>query len=157
MPNEETQWDLVNYYHSEIVSHGSPVQCMRQLQKSFVFDGMYKMCEKAYKHCSQCQRNVPRTARPYLNMQRFDKPREHGVSYSMDLLVGLPPTGPMSRPYDAILVVVDRFSKTQRLCTAPRASAISPGLRKPPQPPEAIFTRESQLPAAKTLEREHDS
>ena len=29
----------------------------------------------------------------------------------MDLLVGLPPTGPMSRPYDAILVVVDRFSK----------------------------------------------
>ena len=53
VPNEETQWDLVNYYHSQIVSHGSPVQCMRQLQKSFVFDGMYKMCEKAYKHCSQ--------------------------------------------------------------------------------------------------------
>ena len=44
-------------------------------------------------------------------MQLIGRPREHGVAYSADFITSLPDTGMMSNPYNAVLVVVDRFSK----------------------------------------------
>jgi hypothetical protein len=62
--NNESQWDLINYYHTHVVGHGSGTRCCYELTRKFMWDKMQEMCQQVYDHCPACQRNTPRTARP---------------------------------------------------------------------------------------------
>ena len=57
--------------------------------------------------CPQCQISKPRNIKPYGQIMPLQPPEDIWQDISMDLIVQLP----LSRTYDAIFVVVDRFSK----------------------------------------------
>ena len=66
------------------------------------------------KSCEVCQRmKVPRH-KPYGLLAPLPKPEKPWQDISLDFIVGLPPSVRMGVVYDAILVVVDRFSKMVR-------------------------------------------
>jgi hypothetical protein len=71
---------------------------------------MQEMCQQVYDHCPACQRNTPRTARPYLEMQRLEQPVEPRTIYAMDFITDLCDCGPSCTPYNMVLVLVDCFS-----------------------------------------------
>ena len=69
---------------------------------------------KYIKTCDICQRmKVPRH-KPYGLLSPLPVPEEPWQDISLDYIVGLPPSARDGRAYDAILVIVDRYSKMVR-------------------------------------------
>ena len=77
--------------------------------------------------CDICQRmKVPRH-KPYGLLQPLPKPERPWQDISLDFIVGLPPSRNRGVAYDAVLVVVDRFSKMVRYLPT-TVTIDSPGL-----------------------------
>ncbi|MBW0565576.1 hypothetical protein O181_105291 [Austropuccinia psidii MF-1] len=63
------------------------------------------------KTCDRCQKANKSTGKRLGNMIKIQEPRRPWEIIHMDWVTGLPPGG--ERSYEASLVIVDRFSKTQ--------------------------------------------
>ena len=73
----------------------------------------YKKDTKEYcESCDRCQKANKATGKRYGLLQEIEEPKERWSVINMDFVTGLPPGGPNN--YNAILVVVDRFSKRAR-------------------------------------------
>ena len=110
VPQERMQHRLIEYVHDTLLGHASAATTLKRLRQQFWWEGMTKMVNLHVLHCKQCNRHRPRTARPYMNLQRLHAPKEMGTHYAMDLMTDLPPAGPYSNPYDMVLVLCDKFS-----------------------------------------------
>ena len=110
VPVEEIQHAIIEYVHDTLMGHAGAAATVDRIRQQFWWTGMAKMVRKHVQHCKQCNRHQPRTARPYMNMQRLPTPKEMGTHYAMDLCTDLPPAGPISNPYDMVLVICDKFS-----------------------------------------------
>jgi hypothetical protein len=62
--------------------------------------------------CDRCQKANKATGKRYGLLQEIEEPKERWSVINMDFVTGLPPGGPNN--FNAILVVVDRFSKRAR-------------------------------------------
>ncbi|MBW0594139.1 hypothetical protein O181_133854 [Austropuccinia psidii MF-1] len=62
------------------------------------------------KTCDRCQKENKSTGKRLGNMIKIQEPSRHWKIVHMDWVTGLPPGG--DRPYNAFLVIVDRFTKT---------------------------------------------
>ena len=81
------------------------------------------------KTCDICQRmKVPRH-KPYGLLSPLSVPKEPWQDISLDYIVGLPPSARDGRAYDAILVVVDRYSKMVRFLPC-RSTTDAPDLAR---------------------------
>ena len=73
----------------------------------------YKKDTKEYcESFDRCQKADKATGKRYGLLQEIEEPKERWSVINMDFVTGLPPGGPNN--YNAILVVVDRFSKRAR-------------------------------------------
>jgi hypothetical protein len=82
-----------------------------RITETYYRPGLSSIVESYVKHCPQCIVNKTSRTKPFGNLLSIDPPYDRipkaFESINMDLIVGLPKSG----GYDAILTVVDRYTK----------------------------------------------
>jgi hypothetical protein len=111
---KELQEAIIRQHHDDLVHrHPRVAQTIEQIQRNYQFLGMKDKVASYIKKCADCQRNKHSTHALYGEMQPIELPSEPWSDISMDFVTGLPlskdPATGLS--YDAILVIVDRFTK----------------------------------------------
>ena len=111
---EDQQEEIIRQHHDDPV-HGHPgiARTMELIRRNYEFSRMKGKVTDFIAKCEQCQKNKHSTHAPYGEMQAQELPDKPWTDISMDFVTGLPtsrdPT--TNAAYDAILVVVDRFTK----------------------------------------------
>ena len=99
--------------------HFGEARTTEVIQRCFWWPGLRKEANEYVRTCDVCQRmKVPRQRAAGL-LAPLELPKEPWTDIAMDFIVGLPPSKHRRQVYDAVLVVVDRYSKMARLvpCT----------------------------------------
>ena len=105
---KEQQELIMQYFHSSPTGgHTGSQKTYSRIKKEFFWHGMKKDIQRIIKECEVCQRNKTDNLKPAGLLQPLQLPSQVWVDISMDFIEGLP----MSKGYNVILVVVDRFSK----------------------------------------------
>ena len=84
------------------------------LQRYYAWAGMRADVARYIRSCDVCQRNKIPRHKPYGQLAPLPRPERAWTDIALDFVVGLPESKRRGRKYDAILVVVDRFSKMAR-------------------------------------------
>lgn len=111
---EDQQEKIIRQHHDDPV-HGHPgiTRTMELIKRNYEFSKMKEKVTTFIAKCEHCQKNKHSTHAPYGEMQAQELPDTPWTDISMDFVTGLPtskdPTTNVA--YDAILVVVDRFTK----------------------------------------------
>ena len=85
------------------------------LSRFYIWPGMAADVNKYIRTCDVCQRMKTPRHKPYGLLAPLPQPQGPWQDIAMDFVVGLPPSRcAAGKPYDAILVVVDRYSKMCR-------------------------------------------
>jgi len=111
---EELHEAIIRQHHDDPV-HGHPgiQRTMELIRRNYEFKGMKEKTTQFIKKCADCQKNKHSTHAPYGEMQPIALPNEPWTDITMDFVTGLPlskdPTTHIA--YNAILVIVDRFTK----------------------------------------------
>jgi hypothetical protein len=82
--------------------------------RQFFWPGMREEVDTYVDTCAVCQRNKVKRHRPYGVLNSLPVPSKPWEEISMDFITDLPPCNLKGCTYDAILVVVDRFTKLVR-------------------------------------------
>jgi hypothetical protein len=90
-----------------LAGHGGAKRTTTFLKKSYYWPNLKDSAEEYVKTCLTCQQNRTLNKKQASLLQPLPIPEGSWESVSMDFMVSLPP----SRGFDAIMVVVDRFSK----------------------------------------------
>ncbi len=98
---------LKECHDGPLAGHGGATRTTTFLKKSYYWPNLKDDIEEYVKTCLKCQQNRTLNKKQASLLQPL--PIREGLweSVSMDFMVNLPP----SRGFDAIMVVVDRFSK----------------------------------------------
>lgn len=111
---EELQEAIIRDHHDDPI-HGHPgaSRTMEMIQRNYSFKNMKDKISAYIRKCADCQKNKHSTHAQYGEMQALELPDEPWTDISMDFITGLPDSeDPVTKvSYDAILVVVDRFTK----------------------------------------------
>ena len=111
---EELQEAIIAQHYDDPV-HGHPgiARTMELIKRNYEFLGMKDKIASFIAKCADCQKNKHSTHALYGEMQAMELPDALWSDISMDFVTGLlvlrDPVTKVS--YDAILVVVDRFTK----------------------------------------------
>ena len=108
VPRRTSQRYLCYYYHMRNNSHSAPSAMSAAIKKHYWWPTIAADCKALYDHCHICKRTKHRSAKPYGNLQRMAPPMESGVSYGIDFLTALPPSG--VERYTWCMTVKDHFS-----------------------------------------------
>jgi len=103
---------LERHHDDPRAGHGGIGRTLELLKRHFHWEGIADDVAKYIAECSTCQGNrVPRH-KPYGKLKSLPLPPGPWEEISMDFITGLPPSvGLDDRTYDAILVIVDRYTK----------------------------------------------
>jgi transposase InsO family protein len=108
-PVQDLRDDVIGAFHDrEIAGHFGVKKTLKAVQRGFYWPRMDLDVHKYVTTCDACQRNKPLAGKPqgqHTPLPIGEKPWEH---VSMDFVTALPET---KRGHNAVLVVVDRFSK----------------------------------------------
>ena len=104
---EQQDHVMAHFHSSPIGGHTGSQKTHSRLKKEFYWQGMRKHVRQFIKECESCQRNKTDNLKPAGLLQPLQIPSQVWVDISMDFIDGLP----LSKGYNVILVVVDRFSK----------------------------------------------
>lgn len=111
---EELQEQIIRQHHDDTV-HGHPgiTRTLELIQRNYQFKNMKEKVHAYIDRCVSCKQNKHSTHAPYGEMQPMELPTEPWTDISIDFVTGLPlskdPVTELS--YDAIMVIVDRFTK----------------------------------------------
>jgi hypothetical protein len=107
--NKELRDYVIAHCHDRAYSgHRGFLPTKALVAKNFYWFGLDRDVQAYVKSCDTCQRVKTMTTKPYGLIQPLPIPLRRGGSISLDQIVVLPTT---KRGFDAILVVVDRFTK----------------------------------------------
>jgi len=98
---------LKECHDGPLAGHGGAKRTTTFLKKSYYWPNLKDCAEEYVKTCLTCQQNLTLNKKQVGLLQPLLIPKGPRESVSMDFMVSLPP----SRGFDAIMVVVDRFSK----------------------------------------------
>ena len=84
------------------------------LRRKYHWPGRYEDVKEYVKSCQTCELARSPRHKPYGELQPLQAPTEPFQSITMDMITGLPPVTRSGKVFDAILVVVDRFTKFAR-------------------------------------------
>jgi len=98
---------LKECHDGPLASHGGAKRTTTLLKKSYYWPNLKDSAEEYVKICLTCQQNRTFNKKQASLLQPLPIPEGLWESVSMDFMVNLPP----SRGFDAIMVVVDQFSK----------------------------------------------
>jgi hypothetical protein len=98
---------LKECHDGPLAGHGGAKRTTTFLKKSYYWPNLKDCAEEYVKTCLTCQQNRTLNKKQTGLLQPLPIPEGSWESVSMDFMVSLPP----SKGFDAIMVVVDRFSK----------------------------------------------
>jgi transposase InsO family protein len=116
VPAEESvRKELLRRHHDDgMAGHLGVKKTQGLLERKFYWPGLPLDVKRYVKTCGVCQRNKAPRHRPYGELQSLPVPAGPWQELTMDFIVGLPPSKRYGGVYDAILVVVDRYTKMSR-------------------------------------------
>ena len=98
--------------HDELTAgHLGREKTLSRIRKNFFWNTQRKDVQEYVRTCTTCQRTKARHHRPYGNLMTLPIPDRPFQEISLDFITGLPESKTPSGKVDAILVVVDRFTK----------------------------------------------
>lgn len=104
---------LIEAHNSPTAGHFGSRRTYAQVQSRFWWPHMREEIEDYIRQCPNCQKNKARTQGQLGPMQTLPSPGKPWESISMDFITGLTKS---QSGHDALMVVVDRFTKMVRLC-----------------------------------------
>lgn len=108
---DSVRTDIIHDHHdSPLAAHRSADKTYLSIAQHYHWSGLRHDVDRYVRTCDPCQRNKP-TIKPTAPMQPIEPVPERWHTITMDFAVHLP----KSRGYDAILVIIDKFSKRTHL------------------------------------------
>jgi transposase InsO family protein len=117
VPAEEAlkQELLLKYHDDPLAGHFGPERTLHLLQRKYIWKNMTEDIQKYCQSCHICQTGKPKRHQAYGHLESLPIPTQPWEQVTMDFIVGFPPVmGRDGMEKDAILVVVDRFTKMVR-------------------------------------------
>jgi predicted aspartyl protease/transposase InsO family protein len=112
VPDGKLRLVLMHDAHDAIIAgHLGTDKSLATLQRHFSWPGMRSQVAAYVTSCDRCQRDKASNQRPIGLLQPLEVPSEPWEHVSLDFIMSLPPSG----GFDAILVVVDKLSKSMVL------------------------------------------
>ena len=114
-PSTAVRGELMKIHHDDpYAGHFGIEKTTDLLRRKYYWQGLPKDVKDYVETCDVCQHmKVPRH-KPYGELASLPIPRRAWDSIAMDFIVGLPPSSRRGRAYDAILVIIDRYTKMAR-------------------------------------------
>jgi transposase InsO family protein len=112
--------ELMMIYHDDpMAGHFGNSRTRQLLQRKFYWPQMDRDTSEYVKGCRICQGVVPKRHRPYGKLDSLPFPSRPWAEISMDFITGLPEVDYEGQVVDAILAIVDRFTKYTILIPVP--------------------------------------
>lgn len=116
---------LLRMHHDDpMAGHFGREKTLDLLARKYFWKEMRKDVEEYVKSCAVCQKRKAKRHRPYGELSALPMPDRAWEQLTMDFITDLPPSRRGECVYDAILVIVDRYSKmsvyipSTKRCTA---------------------------------------
>jgi len=114
VPNDPAvRQEIIQINHDDPYGgHFGKAKTVEIVQRKYYWPTMGRDIKDYVRTCEVCQKMKTPRHRPYGELQSLPIPKQPWESVSMDMITGLPPSADAdSKAYDAILVIVDRFTK----------------------------------------------
>ena len=113
VPNQRSLvHELVRLHHDEqSAGHWGVQKTLELLQRKFKWEGMQQDVEEYVQTCSVCQGNAAPKHKPYGQLSPLPQPSRPWKEISMDFITQLPVSMVGACEYNAILTIVDRYTK----------------------------------------------
>jgi hypothetical protein len=114
---EGARTKVLHCHHDDpIVGHFGMKRTLELVARKYYWPGIAREVKAYTQTCSTCQRVCPVQHRLQGNMEPLPQPRVPWVDILVDFIVGLPVSRRKcyAKPHNAILVVVDRYTKPAR-------------------------------------------
>ena len=113
VPEEATlRKEVIRRYHDDLLAgHYGPEKTLTDVKQKYWWPRIGKDVTEYVKRCDVCQRTKAPRHRPHGRLAQLPIPTGCWKELSMDFIVELPESYLNGVTYDAILVVVDRYSK----------------------------------------------
>jgi len=104
--------ELLQRYHDDpLAGHFGVYKTAALLRRKYHWIKIEDDVQEYVSSCNLCQRTKAHRHKPYGELNSLPLPEGPWQELTMDFITGLPPSKRQGNVYDAILVVVDRFSK----------------------------------------------
>jgi len=104
--------ELLRVHHDDpFAGHFSEARTLELLQRKYYWKAMGKDVSKYVETCDICQRIRTPRHKQYGELASLPIPSRPGESLSIDFITALPPSKLREKEYNAILVIVDRYTK----------------------------------------------
>ena len=103
---------VAEIHNNAMAIHMGTARTIQELQKRAYWPNLTRDVKEYIAECEGCQRNKGNTKTPMGLGHPLQIPSRPGTHYSIDFLTGIPKAG--TKEHDAIMVVVDRYSKKLR-------------------------------------------
>jgi transposase InsO family protein len=115
-PDQATQREILRVNHDDPWQggHFGQKRTLEVIQRRYWWVGLAKSVREYVETCDICQRMKAPRHKPYGTLVPLPQPERAWQDISLDFITGLPPAARRRKAYDAVLVVVDRFSKMVR-------------------------------------------
>lgn len=113
VPNDQAvQQELLRRYHDDpLAGHFAATRTQELLQRRYFWPRLATDVEDYVASCDICQRIKVKRHKPYGELQALPHPQKPWQEITMDFMSGIPPSKRNGCVYDAILVIVDRYTK----------------------------------------------
>ncbi len=113
VPNQRSLiGELLRLHHDdEHAGHWGVEKTTELLRRKFRWKGMKADIEEYVRTCPVCQGNAISNHKPYGELQSLPRPTRPWKDISVDWITGLPKSATKEGEKDAILVIVDRYSR----------------------------------------------
>jgi hypothetical protein len=102
---------LRTHHDDPLAGHFGARRTLELIQRKYYWPRLHGDVKDYVATCTLCPRVKSARHKPYGELQPLPVPRGPWTDLTMDFITGLPPSGRHGQAYDAILVVMDRFTK----------------------------------------------
>ena len=116
VPQEPSvQRELIRRHHDDaLAGHFGEDKTAELISRKYHWTNLKQDVHEYISSCDICQRVRAPRHRPYGEMQALPQPEQPWQEITMDFITGLPPSRRGTSVYDAIWVIVDRYTKMAR-------------------------------------------
>ena len=119
IPHGLLRRELLRQNHDDPnAGHFGYARTLELLRRKYWWQDMSKDVREYVMSCSKCHQVKPARHKPFGVLQPLPRPKGPRQAWSMDFITDLPPSLRRGTAYDAILVIVDRFTKYSRYILA---------------------------------------
>ena len=103
---------IIRSHHDDpLAGHFGAKRTQELISRKYFWPGLPTDVRTYVASCTTCARVKAARHKPYGELQPLPVPKGPWEDLTMDFITGLPPSGRKGEAYDAILVVVDRYTK----------------------------------------------